>query len=270
MAIALVSPGVPDPPYGPIKANGIMFRIDYERVNQSDTWGLAPPELRPWLLMMWFVAWQHIPCGSLSPDEKAIAAHIGMPWAMWLHHREVLMRGWYRCSDGRLYHKILSEFVCALEGWRAGNRDRAALHRSKKQDEDIIYGTARKQGLTGDVTRYSRVSNKGVRQPEPEPEVKPKKNLKTKSEAIAPSPASQAIDAAVSPVVISIPLNGGGEFGITEALVAEWTELYPSVDIIQTLREIRGWNLANPSHRKTRGGLLKHVNAWLSKEQNKG
>lgn len=87
-----------------------------------------------------------------------------------------------------------------------------------------------------------------------------------KSEALASSPPGvPAADA-----VITIPLNDKSEFAITQTMVREWTALYPECDVEQTLREIRGWNLTNPSKRKTKSGILNHVNRWLAKEQNRG
>lgn len=70
--------------------------------------------------------------------------------------------------------------------------------------------------------------------------------------------------------VAYIPLNDGSEFGISATQAAEFGKLYPAVDVPQTLNEIRAWNLANPQHRKTRTGVLRHVNRWLAKEQNRG
>jgi hypothetical protein len=67
---------------------------------------------------------------------------------------------------------------------------------------------------------------------------------------------------------ISIPLiPSHGEYEIMQAQVTEWESLYPGVDVMQTLREIRGWNLASPARRKTRSGVLRHITTWLGKEQ---
>jgi hypothetical protein len=71
-------------------------------------------------------------------------------------------------------------------------------------------------------------------------------------------------------VVIKIPINTGNEFQITEDQVQQWQSLYPAVDVMQELRNIRGWNLSNPKKRKTKSGILQHINAWLAKEQNRG
>jgi hypothetical protein len=41
------------------------------------------------------------------------------------------------------------------------------------------------------------------------------------------------------------------------------------VDVRQKLREIRQWNIDNPTNRKTKSGICKHISVWLSGEQNK-
>ncbi|MEA5085078.1 MAG: DUF4373 domain-containing protein [Lachnospiraceae bacterium] len=72
------------------------------------------------------------------------------------------------------------------------------------------------------------------------------------------------------PPVISLPLNDNSEYPITEKEIEVWKELYPSVNILQELRKYKGWALTNPKKRKTRGGILRSVNSWLAKEQDKG
>jgi hypothetical protein len=67
--------------------------------------------------------------------------------------------------------------------------------------------------------------------------------------------------------LISIPAVGN-EVAICETAVKEWEQLFPSVDVPQTLREIRAWCLANTEKRKTTGGIHRFVTRWLTKEQN--
>lgn len=71
-------------------------------------------------------------------------------------------------------------------------------------------------------------------------------------------------------VLERIPLNDKSEYPITDTHVAEFERLYPAVDVRQALREMRGWCLTNPTKRKTKRGVLKFVNSWLSREQDKG
>ena len=69
--------------------------------------------------------------------------------------------------------------------------------------------------------------------------------------------------------IINIPLLNKTEFPIFQAQIDEWQILYPGIDILQTLRNIRGWNLANTKQRKTSSGILRHITNWLAKEQNR-
>jgi hypothetical protein len=75
---------------------------------------------------------------------------------------------------------------------------------------------------------------------------------------------------AVQPIV-SLPTNlQGEEVPIFRASADEWAKTYPAVDVLQELREMRAWLIANPEKRKTARGMAKFVNRWLSKEQDKG
>lgn len=73
-----------------------------------------------------------------------------------------------------------------------------------------------------------------------------------------------------TPVFITFPLNTGEEYPITEGSISKWEQLYPAVDIRQELRKMRGWLDSNPTKRKTRGGIARFVNSWLSREQDRG
>jgi len=69
-------------------------------------------------------------------------------------------------------------------------------------------------------------------------------------------------------VVIFLTLNDKREYPIAKDHIAEWVKLYPATDVLQELRNMRGWLLANPSKRKTQSGIMRFVNHWLAKAQN--
>ena len=73
-----------------------------------------------------------------------------------------------------------------------------------------------------------------------------------------------------TPPAILLPLNDGSEYPVTVEQCHEWAGLYPAVDVMQQLRGMRGWLDANPQKRKTRRGIKKFVNSWLSREQDRG
>ena len=76
---------------------------------------------------------------------------------------------------------------------------------------------------------------------------------------IAPDPQRE--------LLISLALKDGTEYKVQKSKANEWAELYPGVDVVQELRSMRGWLNANPLKRKTRRGIEKFINSWLSREQ---
>lgn len=123
----------PTPYPGDARAKGWRLELDTERIHQSDTWALASPELRPWLLMIWMTAWEQTPCATLPNDDRLIAARIGMSLDAFTRARDVLLRGWWLADDGRLYHRTMTKLVLEMlsrknkertrkANWRAANR----------------------------------------------------------------------------------------------------------------------------------------------------
>lgn len=75
---------------------------------------------------------------------------------------------------------------------------------------------------------------------------------------------------AASPPVVSIPLNDGTEYPVSQEQCQEWAGVYPAVDVIQQLREMREWCRNNPAKRKTAKGVRSFITRWLAKEQDRG
>lgn len=67
--------------------------------------------------------------------------------------------------------------------------------------------------------------------------------------------------------VEAIPLTDGTEWRPTVSEYDEYCRLYPSVDVFVSFRRMRAWSLSNPTKKKTRNGVKRFVNTWLSKEQ---
>lgn len=74
----------------------------------------------------------------------------------------------------------------------------------------------------------------------------------------------------VEPPAITIPLVDKSEYPVTAQAIAEWETTYPGVNVMQELREMRAWSVANPTNRKTSRGVAAFIVRWLSKEQDKG
>lgn len=88
--------------------------------------------------------------------------------------------------------------------------------------------------------------------------------------AIRDAEDSAEPQAASTPPAISLPLNDGTGYAVSVEQCQEWAGLYPAVDVIQQLRNMRGWLDANPAKRKTKRGINAFIVRWLAKEQDKG
>jgi hypothetical protein len=159
---ALVPSTQPDPPYPhDTRVRGWRFQLDHERLDQSDTWALAGPEWRPWLLMVWLTAWRQCPAGSLPADHALIAAKIGLDERMLTAHADILLRGFRRYADGRLYHDTIVEQVTQY------------LEHNRKEAARVAEWREKKRQKADTVTEVLRVTNTDVPMsttPEPEPD----------------------------------------------------------------------------------------------------
>ena len=102
--------------------------------------------------MCWFMAWQQTPCGTFPDDDLLIAARIGIDITNFEKHRSVLLRGWKKHSDGRLYHPVITELV--LE--KIARRDREAQRKAAYRERMKSYAAPPlSRGTDGGKTRDS-------------------------------------------------------------------------------------------------------------------
>lgn len=124
-----------DPPYpADTRAKGWRFELDYERIEQSDTWRLGTKRgLRGTLLLLWYEAWKQTPCGTLPDDDEVLAALCDMESEQFAAARQALLRRWWKASDGRLYHPQLMLSVRTMLDARKVEADRKAAWRAKRE-----------------------------------------------------------------------------------------------------------------------------------------
>lgn len=101
------------------------FMLDTEQLRQSELWAISSGEEFKAAVGLWCRAWQQKPPGSLPNDDRVLASWSGAG-KRWAKVREVALRGFVLCSDGRLYHPVLC--ADALRAWerRASYRDKAS------------------------------------------------------------------------------------------------------------------------------------------------
>lgn len=106
-------------------------------------------------MKLWWEAWYQVPCGSLPDDdiELAMLADFGTDKRGWAKAKEIALRGFVKCSDGRLYHKELCEIALdkfdlrlksdekreadreRLKAWRAKQKERGNQPNIETQNE---------------------------------------------------------------------------------------------------------------------------------------
>jgi hypothetical protein len=97
------------------------------------------------------------------------------------------------------------------------------------------------------------------------------KNKNTSYSSSEPQAASKEQPSEMTPDgIFSLPLVDGSLYPITRQQIDEWKSLYPAVDVEQEIRKMIGWLNASPDRRKTHKGILRFVNGWLSKTQDRG
>ena len=69
-------------------------------------------------------------------------------------------------------------------------------------------------------------------------------------------------------VVETLPIKGGS-CKVCKSWVMEIEPCYPNVDIIKTLREVKGWLISDKQNLKTSSGIGKCLNHWFRNEQAK-
>ena len=106
-----------------------------------------------------------------------------------------------------------------------------------------------------------------VSKKEVEVEREVEKEVEKEIDNIHPTDVCAELPSSPPPAAV-LPLVDGSDFPITQKTVDELSGLYPTVDVAQQLRNMRGWLLANPKNRKTKAGIMRFVNSWLSREQN--
>ena len=64
-------------------------------------------------------------------------------------------------------------------------------------------------------------------------------------------------------------LNDGTKYYIPNKDIEQYKQLYSGIDVEQQLRNMVGWLDANPKNRKTKTGVKRFINSWLTREQDR-
>lgn len=188
--------------------------LDVARLRDSELATHPDGELFRANVLSWCVAWHQLPAASLPDDDATLARLLGYGRDLrtWRKVRAAGgLRGWVKCSDGRLYHPVVAEK--ALDAWKSKllQRWRTECARIKKH--------AQRHKISLDVPEFEEWMSQGCPQghPLPVPETPgkcpqgqagpvPRENGSNRSEVKGSKPLKPI---SVIPTSTTEPLSGG-------------------------------------------------------------
>lgn len=225
---------------------------------------IRKPEALGYLLLLWLWALDNTQDGYLdgleAQDIAGICEWKGKNVAAFTDG--LIDAGFLESTERGLCIHDWDDYCGKLMAMRAGNRERQKRYRDKRVTGQKKKTETKDTGqLNNDTVTVTCPQRNGATVPNRTvPIVSP----------VGDTISAESVTASTPEAVVTLPLNTGGEFSVVSTQVEEWQKLYPAVDVLQELRAMRGWCLANPSKRKTKAGIVRFINGWLAREQDKG
>jgi len=110
--------------------------LDVVRLRDSGLTAKATGDEFRAAVLLWCASWHQIPAASLPDDDQELANLCGYARAMreWSKVKAGALRGWIKCSDGRLYHPIVAEK--AADAWAKKQAQRARTEAARRAREE--------------------------------------------------------------------------------------------------------------------------------------
>jgi len=238
----------------------------FASITESTIWVAPDPHLRLWVYLLANADQE----GNVWGSVPGIANHSRVP----IEAVEVALKSFMspdpysrtKALEGRRIEEIDG-------GWHLVNHGkyRAMMHAEERREKNRQYKHDERARKANVSTGQQMSALSAQAEAEAEAEAKAKA---VRSNPLAPSAArvdaaKPALELIEDKVVEKIPLCNKTEFEVRQSFVAELDRLYPAVDAVQTLREIRGWCIGNPRRTKTARGVKAFITAWFTREQDK-
>lgn len=131
---------------------GVLLGSDLADIQKT-----SPDGFRAAILLR-LMSWQQVPAASLPGDERRLAALIGLSPQKWKTVREVALRGFVACADGRFYHPDVVDEALAAHSYRSKQQAKAR----KRWEPQVGLDLGDKLGVSGGRTDATAYANKGL------------------------------------------------------------------------------------------------------------
>lgn len=128
--------------------------LDVIRLIDSDLFAISSGDEFKAAVALWCKSWIQLPAASL-PDDDRVLSHLSGTGTRWKKIRAMALKGWVKCSDGRLYHPVISEKACHAWKARIAQKERAAK-RWNKQKDGAVNATEEKTAMPDECRGISR------------------------------------------------------------------------------------------------------------------
>jgi Protein of unknown function (DUF1376) len=105
--------------------------LDVSRVLDSDLFALATGEEFKAAIALWCKSWLQVPAASLPNDDRVLA-HLSGAGSRWKKVKDMALRGFILCNDGRLYHTVVAEKARTSWEKRASYKERSKKGNAKR------------------------------------------------------------------------------------------------------------------------------------------
>jgi uncharacterized protein YdaU (DUF1376 family) len=126
------------------------FYLNVERLMSSELLALHGNEIIGAAVLLWCRAWKQRPTASLPDDDRINAAFARLSLKKFREVKDAVMRGFVKCSDGRLYHVFLSKVATEA------HRRKVAFQKKREADAERLRQWRESQKETADVAPGAR------------------------------------------------------------------------------------------------------------------
>ena len=194
-----------DLPAPPVPADcdlsGFNFMpLDCVRLVQSDLTAISTGDEFKAAGVLWCKSWANVPAGSLTDDDRVLSHAAALTMAKWKKVKAIAMHGWFKASDGLLYHPVVSQKAAEAWAHRQKQRDRA------RKGNEVRWGSPEDRQR---IAEQSQGTKKGQGQGEDEA------TASSASASSSPAPDFLTDDPTGQPIRIIPP---GGSLGDLEAM----------------------------------------------------
>lgn len=131
---------------------GLPFMpLHTERLLDSDMMALSSGEEFKIALRLWCKSWNQEPAASLPDDDRILAHLAGKELSAWRKVRGMALRGFVKCSDGRLYHPVIAEeaikAMAKREEHQAAKDGDNERKREEREDRKLLFAALRDVGV---------------------------------------------------------------------------------------------------------------------------